>query len=134
MANILAFLKLKELYLLGPRAVSTRESGRVWRYSNPAERAREREITNLVEEKAGGRICVEFSEDDRPLYACIVEVPEENKDVLLEPPVAVVYTGPIPRVRKNDKELKLAARIWDSLREDYASKLQPAPTPAMDGE
>lgn len=134
MANILAFLKMKSPYLLGSVAVPRIEGDLVWRRWDPAKTAREKEITDLVEESAGGSIRVEFSEDNRPGLAYIVEVPEENLYLLLEPPVAVMYTGSLPRVRKNDPELKLAARIWDALREEYTSKLQPAPTPAIGGE
>lgn len=138
MANILAFLKMKDVYVLGPPR-PPRWIGEVRCITSPVERAREIEITDFVEEnvRGRGRICLEFSEDDRPLYACIVEVPEEKKDLLIElPDVEMVYTQRIPRstVRKYDPQLKLAARILDALREEYTSKLQPAPTPAMSGE
>lgn len=128
MANILAFLKMANLYLLGPAIPSRIEGNITHRYPHPAETARDHEITDLVERRAGGRICVEFNENNRPLYACIVEVAKENLDLLLEPPVAVVYTGQIPRstVRRYDPQLKLAARIWNAFREGYASQSQPA--------
>lgn len=138
MANILAFVKLKDVYLLGPLP-PPRWIGEVKLINSPVERAREIEITDFVEENVTGRgrVCFEFSEDNRPLYACIVEVPEEKKDLLIElPDVEMVYTGRIPRstVRKYDPQLKLAARIWDSLREGYASQSQPASPPARGGE
>ena len=125
MTNIIAFLKMKDMYLLGPVAASTTEGDMKWRRWNPTEIAREKEITDLVEGRAGGSIRIEFTEENRPGYAYIVEVPEENKDVLLESPnVSVIYTGRIPRsTASGDPQFKLATRIWDTLREGYVSKL-----------
>lgn len=125
MPNILAFVKLNDVYLFGSRTVLRKEGDVETLDIHPAETAREREITDLVEGKAGGSIRVGFCEENRLGYAYIVEVPEEQQDLLIKSPsVEMVYTGRIPRstVRKYDSQLKLAARIWDALREKYASQ------------
>ena len=135
MASVLSFLKMTDLYLLGKAAPPQIEGDVVRRPWNPTESAREKEITDLVEGTAGGSIRVEFSEDNRPGYAYIVEVPKERQDLLIElPGVGIVYTGQIPRstVRKYDPQLKLAAKIWDAFRKVYASQPQSVRPTASD--